>query len=302
MTPQTALLGRPRYTFPNWLFRLFRGRVVPAEGRRKYVPVGLTAAVPLPTPPTGATRPLRGRTNESCEPCREVQPPLRPSGGFTLLELLIALALVSLIALLLFSGLRLGTRTWEGVEAAADRTAELRVARNFLERELRQARQIELTFDAQRRFVFAGDEKSLEFVAPLSEHVGIPGLYVLRLTLQEGERRQLVLTRWLLNPDVLAGTDTAPAWEPLEAGQAVRGPSPSVEDDIAAGAFGSAVLVERVGELAFSYFGAQQGELEPVWHTDWLDQPRPPLAVRVHLTTTEQTWPDALIRLAEPAE
>jgi general secretion pathway protein J len=232
-----------------------------------------------------------------------VQPALSSSRGFTLLELLIALALVSLIALLLFSGLRLGTRTWEGVEAAADRTAELRVARNFLERELRQARPIELTFDAQRRFVFAGEEESLEFVAPLSEHVGIPGLYVLRLTLQEGEQRQLVLTRWLLNPDVLAGTETAPAWEPLEAGQALRGQSsPSVEDDIAAGAFGSAVLVEKVGELAFGYFGAQQGELEPVWHTDGLDQPRPPLAVQVHLTTTEQTWPDALIRLAEPAE
>ncbi|NEX17237.1 MAG: general secretion pathway protein GspJ, partial [Halochromatium sp.] len=35
--------------------------------------------------------------------------------GFTLVELLIALSLIGIITLLLFSGLRLGSRSWEAV-------------------------------------------------------------------------------------------------------------------------------------------------------------------------------------------
>ena len=49
-------------------------------------------------------------------------------GGFTLIELIIALALIALITLLLFSGLRLGARAWDGVDALSERHAELRTA------------------------------------------------------------------------------------------------------------------------------------------------------------------------------
>jgi general secretion pathway protein J len=226
-----------------------------------------------------------------------------PRGGFTLIELIIAIALVSLITLLLYSGLRLGTSTWERVETRADATSQLRVARNFLERALLQARPVQVSIEAQRRFVFAGDTQSLELAAPLSEYVGIPGLYILRLTLaNNGKHHQLVLTRWLLNPKVLAGDEQGPAWQPLQRNESGSAPPPSSQTDVASAAFGRDLLLDGVGELAFSYFGVQQGELSPDWHPDWIDQPRPPLAVRIHLTTTEQTWPDALIPLAVPSQ
>jgi general secretion pathway protein J len=222
--------------------------------------------------------------------------PATLSPGFTLVELVIALALIGLISLLLFSGLRLGTRAWEGVEAAAERTAEPRVARNFLERMLTQARPAQITFDAQEILVFGGDAENLELVAPLSEHVGTPGLYILRLSL-EGER-QLVLTRWLLHSDVLAGEDGIPEWEPFDGagGVAVTG---ALDEDLAAGAYGSTLLLDGVEELEIAYFGIVEGEQDPDWHEEWLEQPRMPQAIRVHLTTPEQTWPDMLIRLPE---
>jgi general secretion pathway protein J len=215
------------------------------------------------------------------------------SYGFTLVELVIALALIGLISLLLFAGLRLGTRAWEGVEAAAERTAEPRIARNFLERALTQARPARLTYDAEQILVFAGDAQNLELVAPLSEHVGIPGLYVLRLSLQE---ERLVLTRWLLHPDVLEGFGDVPPWEPFAdgGGPAAAG---SLDQDRAAGAHGTTLLLDAVEELEITYFGVAEGEQDPGWHGEWLDQSRMPMAVRVHMTTREQTWPDMLIRL-----
>jgi general secretion pathway protein J len=220
--------------------------------------------------------------------------------GFTLVELIIALAMIGLIALLLFSGLRLGTRSWERVEALAERTAELRIARGFLARSLEQIRPAQVTFDAERVLVFGGNEQNLELVAPLSEHVGTPGLYVLRLSLVRGEKDRLVLTRWLLQPDVLDGLGDIPEWKPFD-GQASRTGAGLLDEDEdrAVGAFGRTLLVEDVAELDIGYFGIAEGEQEAKWHQEWLGESRLPSAVRIHLTTMKQTWPDMLIRLPE---
>lgn len=222
----------------------------------------------------------------------------RPSShfrGFTLVELVIALALIGLITLLLFSGLRLGTRTWEGVEASAERTAEPRVARNFLARALTQVRPARVRTDDEELLVFAGDAQNLEFVSPLSEHVGTPGLYILRLSLEDEDK--LVLTRWLLHPDVLDGTDEIPAWEAFDGG----GPPElgALDEDLAAGAFGSTLLLDGVDELEIAYFGVEEGDEDPDWFEDWVDQERMPLAVRLRLTTPGVAWPDMLIRFPE---
>jgi general secretion pathway protein J len=242
--------------------------------------------------------------------------------GFTLIELIIALALVALITVLLFSGLRLGSRAWDGVDAVAERNAELRSARGFLDRALMQSRDLVLRFDEEDRQTFAGNATNLEFVAPLSEHVGVPGLYVLRLGLDgRGEHSRLVLTRWLLHPDVLAGNADAPEWEPLDPDSPADIDSVSTDRDLAAGAFGQTVLLEQVGELELAYFGVAEqesqagtqttgggpsgqvglGDEEPEgqWYAEWVGQPHPPKLIRVHLTSRRQDWPDSIIRLPQ---
>jgi general secretion pathway protein J len=246
--------------------------------------------------------------------------------GFTLIELIIALALVALITVLLFSGLRLGSRTWEGVDRVSERNAELRSARGFLDRALLQARDLVLRYDEENRQIFAGNAESLEFVAPLSEHVGVPGLYVLRLGLEgRGEDIRLVLTRWLLHPDVLAGDSRTPEWKPLDPRSPGVSGDPAKDRDLAAGAFGQTVLLEGVGEFGLSYFGVAQeggvgggsGAPSPVdthspdqpqfageeangrWYEEWVGQPHPPALIRVHLTSRRQDWPDSVILLTQ---
>lgn len=218
------------------------------------------------------------------------------SRGFTLVELLIALAIIGLITLLLFSGLRLGSRAWEAVDAVALRTGDLRLAHGFLARTLGQMRIISTTFDSEPILLFNGDAERIECVAPLSDHVGIPGLYVLRLSLEgEGSKRNLVLTRWLYHPKVIEGGDDYPPWEPLQSGRGMSLDGFSSDMDTAGGAFGRTQLLEDVDVLTIAYYGLADGDSEPQWHEDWLKQTQWPTLIRIRLWTRSQTWPDLYV-------
>jgi general secretion pathway protein J len=224
-------------------------------------------------------------------------------GGFTLIELLIALALVSLITLMLFSGLRLGSRAWEGVDAVSERVSEVRVTRDFLVSTLNQVRPTSLTLEAEMVAVFAGDGERLEFVAPLSEHVGVPGLYVLRIDLVPTDQDQaLILTRWLVHPEVLEGFDDIPAWEPLGEDSRLFLDAVPRDTDAAAGAFGRTVLLDRVADFRIAYYGTADGDIEPDWHEEWLGQAGLPTLLQIRLATPAQTWPDLVIGLAAPLQ
>lgn len=218
--------------------------------------------------------------------------------GFTLVELLIALAMIGLITLLLFSGLRLGSRAWDAVENVSSQTDELRLAHGFLARALSQARSLSVIVDAESIPVFGGDGTTLEFAAPLSEHVGVAGLYVLRLTLERrGSGQALILNRWLLHPEVLAGGDDFPPWEPLEKdGGKALDDYPS-DLDRAGGAFGRTLLLADVGAFGIAYYGTADGETEPGWHEEWLAQSTLPTHLRIRLTTASQSWPDLIVTL-----
>ena len=218
--------------------------------------------------------------------------------GFTLVEMLIALSLIGIITLLLFSGLRLGSRSWEAVNQVSERVADLRIARQWIERSLRQTQAISVIYDGTEQPVFAGDAERLEWVAPLSAHVGIPGLYILRLGLEEaGEYPRLVLTRWLLHPEVLEGEQETPAWEPLMETMGMTADLGPFDLDLAAGAYGRTVLLPQVALFELAYFGQQSGGFEPEWTEEWVEQRKLPAAVSLSLMTPAQSWPASLVRL-----
>lgn len=214
--------------------------------------------------------------------------------GFTLIELLIALSLISIMMVLLYGGLRLGSRTWEGVETTSEQSEGLRLARGFLRRTLLQARSAYWQVDKSSLFLFLGDRQQLEFVTPLSGFVGIGGLYLLRFSqIGQGQRRNLVVQRWLVHRDILNGNGAGvPQWRPLEHSDTLK-----VPDDAALGLYGTNLLLPNVGQLTFSYFGPLPDGRGTEWQQDWQGRSRLPQLVKISLGK-DAGWPDLIVPLA----
>ncbi len=212
--------------------------------------------------------------------------------GFTLMELLIALTLLSLILSVLYGGLRLGAKTWDAVDDRVTQTEEQRLVRGFLRRALLQTKSVEWEFPPHRYVMFFGDSRQLDFVSPLSGYVGLGGLYVMRLALVPHEDgKALIMQRWLLHPDVLEGQGDVPEWRPLESPGHLRIPY-----DHPSGVYGVSLLMESVDEMEFRYFGRKQRAKEWQWHTEWKEVPGLPDSIGLRIGPKDD-WPELIVSL-----
>jgi general secretion pathway protein J len=193
-----------------------------------------------------------------------------PSRGFTLLELLVALLLLSLIFSLLTSGLQFGTRAWNAGQEEPSSTSEVMTVQDLLRRVLSEARplMIEATRTAHRHVYFIGNQNSVRFIAPVPEHLGVGGLYEVALYLTDdgGSANRLEMS-WRL----------------------FRGAEGSKARRVA--------LLDKVAQIQFSYFGRPLLQEPPRWYDDWQNLESLPDLIRMHVTLRggEQVWPELTV-------
>jgi general secretion pathway protein J len=189
--------------------------------------------------------------------------------GFTLMEVLIALTLLSLILVVLFSTLRLAGTSWDAGTARAEHNNEMRLVQNLIRRALGQAQPIVIPSPSGTTLAFSGSAAGVRFTAPLPAQAGISGLYLLGLEIQDnGTDMSLLLRRQQYRPDM------------LEFGEQAE----------------STVLLEGISEASFSYLGSQ-GPYEPVgWTEQWEQSMRMPQLVRLRVVTDE-AWPDLVVMI-----
>jgi len=203
------------------------------------------------------------------------QHPARYVRGFTLLEVLGALALFSLLLLGVYSGVRTATHTVRSGEAAIERVDEVRSAQQFLRRELAQARAVPLSrTDKGDPIYFKGDAHELRFVAPLPGYLGKlgPQLQELKLVSNGDGTSRLEASFALMPPD---GTSPKSLGDPQ-------------------------VLVDRVRKGSFSYRAPDSREGPGDWRSGWDDVRAMPRIVRIALQLDgTTTWPqlDAPLRV-----
>ncbi|MGH8577691.1 MAG: prepilin-type N-terminal cleavage/methylation domain-containing protein [Gammaproteobacteria bacterium] len=197
------------------------------------------------------------------------RPRARGGAGFTLVELLIAIALFGLILTGLYSGLRMATRASDAGEAHATDNDELRAVMGFLRFELNQV--YPLVFSDEEQVIFEGEPDRLRFVARLPQHRGVEGAYLISLM---NDQDRLVLRYRLTNPDHQSLSNL---FESVGTGKEV-------------------VLVPSLESVGFSYYG-KRGRTTARFYSRWDDPERLPKLLRLRIRPKGRGvhWPDLIV-------
>lgn len=190
----------------------------------------------------------------------------RGQGGFTLLEIIAALALLALLMLGVWAGIRTVTQSVSRGRAAVSRLDSKRGAEQFLRRNLAQIRPIPWArSDKGRAVVFVGKPHAMRFVAPLPGFLGRMGPQLQTLTLVPDDHGtwRLEVAFALLPPD---GSAPRPFGKPT-------------------------VLMSGIRQGHFIYRGLDLKRHDTGWKDRWTDLSRLPSLVEVVLKPAHGNWP-----------
>ena len=186
----------------------------------------------------------------------------RCRAGFTLIEVLVALALSALVSLILMNGIRLATTGFDRQTRVAERLDTRQSLDDLLRRTLGSAALVPRLAGG----MFNGGPSTVEFLG-LAEDGG-PGLYRINLGIDAMRRdRPLVLRRRLANPTGAPRNATS-------------------------------IVATRVRDFRLAYYGADTASAAPSWHDSWQQLNVLPLLVRVMLDSeADPPRPPLIVRL-----
>jgi general secretion pathway protein J len=191
------------------------------------------------------------------------------ASGFSLVELLLALSLMSMLLALAYGGLRASTRATDKGQAILEDSSRIRMAHQFVRKQLNQMAPLVFSEsdDQQERTVFEGEARKIRYVAPMPGYLGFGGPQVQELSVVSAEEGYaLVLSHALL--------------------QGFEEENLYLRDPI--------VLIESIEFAEFSFLGRDEtGELT-AWTTQWEQKELIPEAVSLEIEFTEDVyirWP-----------
>ncbi|MGB3451618.1 MULTISPECIES: prepilin-type N-terminal cleavage/methylation domain-containing protein [unclassified Simplicispira] len=196
---------------------------------------------------------------------------VRPSSrGFTLLELLIALAITAAVVTLMFAGFGVIGRTEERNQRLIDRTEHMLVVSQWLGRKFDTLRLLSRKDGASIVNFFSGTAAGAIWVAPLPERGEAGGLYVFRITPLRHEDGRIDLSVEALPYD---GAPTALDWN-----RALR-----------------ETLLKDVQTLQWYYQDGRTSQWVQQWEAG---REQYPARIRVEIADERGDWPAMVFALA----
>lgn len=192
------------------------------------------------------------------------------AAGFTLVELLLAVTLMSLLLGLAYGGMRAASRAAAQGQALLEETGRMRLAHQFVRRQLNQILPLPYALDDNEQLttLFEGATRHAQYVAPMPGYLGSGGPYVQRLEIVDGGEGYELLFHHAL----LQGYEDGAIYE--------REP---------------VVLLDGLEYARFEFRERDEEGLPGAWVQSWADPAVLPLAIRLDLgfpDASRVTWPD----------
>jgi general secretion pathway protein J len=197
---------------------------------------------------------------------------MKQGRGFTLVELLLALSLLSMLLALAYGGLRASTRAAEKGQRVLEDSSRVRMAHQFLRKQLSQMLPLGFaeTDEQGGRMVFSGSDRKIRFVAPMPGYLGFGGPHVLEISIVSGtDGQELILSH-------------APFQGFEESNLYQRDPI---------------LLVNNIHSAEFSFLGRDEFGLLTPWMNQWMTPETLPEAVTLDIEFVEDVyigWPAML--------
>jgi len=198
--------------------------------------------------------------------------------GFTLAEMLVALALLSLTFTALAAALSFSIRV-HNISAKTDFQQNAVAANKFLRDAITrsQALYVQSASRRERKLQFRGGQSSIRFVSNLPGWTTVAGVHVIDIGL-------------LPSPQQARGGELIAkfaAYRPMQAGE------PKF--------YQPSTLLRNIQRIEFTYFGAKAKDQKAKWHTEWIDANRLPQLVAISVAfedSRESVWPVTVIALS----
>jgi len=192
--------------------------------------------------------------------------------GFTLIEVLIAMTLLSIMVVLLFTSLKICADSWEKGESKITDVNEVAVVYNFFQRHLSVAKPLWNDLPAEEKtFSFQGKARSLQFVSAFPASADRSGLQLFSIRMQKEDNEQLVIV-------------TVVPFFPVAEGEEWR------EEEV--------TLIKQVSDLKLAYFGADDNGSDGVWQDEWVNKETLPQLVKINIQLENKIyWPEMIIEL-----
>ena len=209
-------------------------------------------------------------------PAATPTPRRRTVAGFTLIEMLIVMALFSLVMLALGAAMRTIAQSEQRIDARLERSDEFRVAVAFLRSTLGRVSARKVLAGPElgaSPFLFAAAASEVAWVGIMPARYGAGGRYFFHLGVEVVNDESALVLRFVPWTD----TPTFPDWSQAD----------------------SKVLVAGVESLAIQYEDAR--EQPPVWGAEWpLSDKKPerlPDRIEINMATASGAWPSLVVAL-----
>ena len=181
------------------------------------------------------------------------------TSGFTLIETVISLTLLSFITIIGYQGLIFGMNQWRSGHDRMQDQYDYHQAIAWMRDKLGSAEKVRRIGGDDQAYLFDGTPRSVEFVARY-DRTRRGGLYVSKIYLDQRDH-DLYVSYYLHHPDVARNLENL------------------VPERV--------VLLADIASIRFSYYGRQLGLKKKAWHDSWPDQNSLPQLLKLDIETVD---------------